>query len=150
MDDDFKTLEEELKRLRPVAPSPELHRHLETELQPAEPKSFHSWGWLAFPAAAALAITGQFFWSHPASEKPPAAATTVVAAPAVQFKPVTAENLLLDARDEGYVTLTDGTPARRVRQSYVDTITWKNPGTNASLVWSVPREEVRVVPVNYQ
>jgi hypothetical protein len=48
------------------------------------------------------------------------------------------------------VTLADGTPARRVRQSYVDKITWENPRSNASLVWSVPREEVRVVPVNFQ
>jgi len=48
------------------------------------------------------------------------------------------------------VTLDDGTTARRLRQSYLDRITWKNPETNASLVWSVPREEIRVVPVLLQ
>jgi hypothetical protein len=32
----------------------------------------------------------------------------------------------------------------------VDTITWKNPRTNASVRWTVPREEVRVVPVKFQ
>jgi hypothetical protein len=48
------------------------------------------------------------------------------------------------------VTLADGTAARRVRSSYVDTITWKNPKTNASLRWSVPRDEVRVMPVVFQ
>jgi hypothetical protein len=69
---------------------------------------------------------------------------------AAAFKPVAAENLLVEARDEGYVTLDDGTTARRVRRSYVDTITWQDPRTNASLVWSVPREEVRVVPVLFQ
>jgi hypothetical protein len=66
------------------------------------------------------------------------------------LKPVAAENLLVVASDEGLVTLDDGTPARRERRQYVDTITWKNPRTNASLTWSMPREEVRVVPIVFQ
>jgi len=66
------------------------------------------------------------------------------------FKPVAAQNILLDSQDEGYVTLADGRTARRVRQSYLDRITWKNPRTNASLTWSVPREEVRITPVSYE
>ena len=40
----------------------------------------------------------------------------------------------------------DGTPARRVRARYLDTYTWRNPATNASLKWSVPRDEIRVLP----
>jgi hypothetical protein len=63
---------------------------------------------------------------------------------------VAAENVLISARDEGVITLADGTPARRERLQYVDTITWRNPRTRASIVWSVPREEVRVVPVSFQ
>ena len=47
-------------------------------------------------------------------------------------------------------TLDDGTAARRERFQYVDTITWKNPRTNASVRWTMPREEVRVVPVKFQ
>jgi hypothetical protein len=78
----------------------------------------------------------------------------VAAAPAggdgAVLKPVAAEKVLYAAQDEGLVTLEDGTTARRERLSYVDTITWKNPRTNASLTWSVPREEVRVVPVHFQ
>ena len=66
------------------------------------------------------------------------------------FKPVAAENVLYAVSDEGLVTLDDGTSARRERLSYVDTITWKNPRTNASVRWTVPREEVRVVPVKFQ
>ena len=66
------------------------------------------------------------------------------------LKPVAAENVLVSARDEGLVTLEDGTPARRERLQFVDTITWKNPRTNSSLRWSVPREEVRIVPVVFQ
>jgi hypothetical protein len=58
--------------------------------------------------------------------------------------------VLYAAEDEGIVTLDDGRPARRERLHYVDTVTWRNPRTNASLTWSVPREEVRIVPVNFQ
>ena len=71
-------------------------------------------------------------------------------ASSASFKPVAAENVLYAAQDEGLVTLDDGTPARRERLNYVDTITWKNPRTNASVRWTVPREEVRVIPVKFQ
>jgi hypothetical protein len=31
----------------------------------------------------------------------------------------------------------------------VDTYTWKNPRTNASIKWTVPRDEIRVIPATY-
>jgi hypothetical protein len=43
----------------------------------------------------------------------------------------------------------DDTSARQVRARYVDTYTWKNPRSNASLKWSVPRDEVRVIPTSW-
>lgn len=147
MDDDsqdFAELEAELKRLRPAAPSRELRAQLERDL--AAPRRGISAWWLlaALPAAAVLAIIVTLNSRRPSA--PPGPALTSVPG----FKPVSADNVLFDSRDEGYTTLADGTPARRVRQSYVDTITWKNPSTNASLRWSVPRSEVRVVPVVFQ
>lgn len=132
----------------------------------AEVRRF-DWRWaaLALPAAAALAV-GLFVAIRPAPERERGAVSTVPAAGEHStleqasaasasaaddlLKPIAAENLLLTARDEGLVTLDDGTPARRERLQYVDTITWKNPRTNASLTWSVPREEVRIVPVRFQ
>jgi hypothetical protein len=48
------------------------------------------------------------------------------------------------------VTLDDGTPARRARLKFVDSVTWRDPRSNASLTWTVPREEVRVMPVVFQ
>jgi hypothetical protein len=65
------------------------------------------------------------------------------------YRPVKAANVLYDLQDEGPVLLEDHTPARRVRARYVDTYTWKNPATNASLKWSVPRDEVRVLPASF-
>jgi hypothetical protein len=162
MDDELHQLETELKRLRPSAPSQELLRRIDDELRieiPGRPLLPIRWLWLAaLPAAAAFAIV--FFQrspnpsSHPmahdqtrgASRIPPQGAANAEA----PFKPVAAENVLVSASDEGLVTLDDGTQARRERLRYVDTITWKNPRTNASLIWSVPREEVRVVPVAFQ
>lgn len=152
MDNDLQALEAELKKLRPLAPSRELRERLNAELQSRARNRYVVWSWVGFPAAAAIAVVGILKWNY----SPPAknASVQVVSAPAeaseATFKPISADNVLLHASDEGYVTLTDGTPARRVRQSYVDTITWKNPRTNASLVLTVPREEVQVVPVNFQ
>ncbi len=73
----------------------------------------------------------------------------LASAPSDIYRPVKAANLLYDLTDEGPVVLDDSTHARRVRARYVDTYTWKNPATNASLKWSIPREEVRVMPTNY-
>ena len=74
----------------------------------------------------------------------------ITPAEAALFKPVASENVLYAVKDEGLVTLDDGTAARRERLNYVDTIIWKNPRTNASVKWTVPREEIRVVPVKFQ
>jgi hypothetical protein len=155
MDDDLQQLEAELKSLRPGALSRELLARLERELAPAAPVRRASamwWLWAAaLPAAAALALLVTLnAWrprSNPAQKISP---TDVAASELAVFKPIAAENVLYSASDEGLIKLDDGTAARRERLSYVDTITWKNPRTNASVRWSVPREEVRVVPVIFQ
>lgn len=151
MDDDLQDFEAELKRLRPQAPSRGLAGRVERELGAAPAATGRPWWWLAaLPAAAAMA----FFVVARAPERavPPAPVAPVAVADDVRpvLKPVAAENVLYAARDEGIVMLADGTAARRERWQYVDTITWKNPRTNASLKWSMPREEVRIVPVAFQ
>lgn len=65
------------------------------------------------------------------------------------YVPVSAASVLYDLRDEGAVTLEGDQAARQARFRYVDTYTWKNPATNASLRFSVPRDEVRVVPAYF-
>ena len=145
MDEDFQQLEAELKLLRPLAPSHEFRARLERTLAPRPRARLLRFSWVALPIAAAVA-TMLTLAPVPRREKNSAPPQL----PAALFKPVAAENVLIASRDEGLVTLADGTPARRTRQSYVDTITWKNSRTKASLKWSVPREEVRVVPVSFQ
>lgn len=158
MDDELQQLEAELKRLQPVAPAPALVGRVERELATAPARrrlaEVH-WLWAALPAAAAVAlVVVQFARERPVepANEPLRVVPSVadVARTTAPLKPVAAENVLVAAADEGLVFLDDGTPARRERLQFVDTITWKNPRTNASLTWRVPREEVRVVPVSFQ
>lgn len=152
MDDELQQFEAELKGLRPAPLSPALLARVEAELAgspaaaPARPKGGTvAWFW-PFLTAAAAALAMTF------APQPPMSAEGYgsLARSETTLKPIAAENVLISAQDEGLVTLPDGTPARRARLQYVDTITFKNPRTNASLVWSVPREEVRIVPVSFQ
>jgi hypothetical protein len=172
MNDDFSDLEAELKRMRPCAPSSELQARLAATLdRPAAPAAQpvsidrsvifrRAWRWMLWPVAVAagvvlaLVVTRQSDpvlpsadqIAHPigGNEAGPIAATTT---DTDLYKPVSAENVLYDSRDEGLVTLDDGTAAHRVFQSYLDTYTWRNPRTDASLSWTVPRDEMRIVPV---
>lgn len=153
MDDDLQQLEAELKSLRPVAPSRELEARIAADLNP-KPRALW-WTWLTLPVAAAAAVA-LMLYPRPSPKDSPAApalaenATRAGPAERPVFKPVSAENVLLRSQDEGLVTLADGSAARRVRQSYIDTIVWKDPTGRASLRWSVPRQEERVVPVVFQ
>lgn len=146
MDDDFDKLEAELRRIRPAATSRALDQRIDGALAPRRlTRPFRRWVWLALPAAAAIALAIATMSPRRVADNSTAARPTPAA-----FKPVAAENVLVSSQDEGLVTLSDGTPARRVRQTYVDTITWKNSRTNASLTWSLPREELRTVPLILQ
>ena len=157
MDNELQELEAELKRQRPLAPSRAVADDIGRQLAAAPQPRRNFWAWTALPLAAM--VTGMVLLRNqpvapaptpaPALEPAAVTATAPVGATAL-YKPVSAENLLYAQSDDGLVTLADGTPARRTRSSYVDTITWKNPRTQASLKWSVPRTEERVVPVSFQ
>ncbi|MDI1334805.1 MAG: hypothetical protein PSU94_01350 [Lacunisphaera sp.] len=176
MDESLQQLEDELKSLRLRGPSPQLVDRLTTELTAetdglAAPvrryttaSTLRSWQWLGWRAAglaAALALGAGVafvaFKSQPAA--PPSSQVAVtnpapvnpeVAAPATrdEFRPVAATNVLYDLKDEGLVNVEGGAPARQVRARYLDTYTWTNSRHNSSLKWSVPRDEVRVLPAS--
>jgi hypothetical protein len=153
MDDELHELEAELKRLQPCGLPARLVAGVAAELSDETPKprnrsSRSSMWWLGVPVAAAVAVFApNLVRLSPPGDTPTMAGSLSTRAGQVALKPVAAQNLLLSASNEGVVTLDDGTPARRERLEFVDTITWKNPETNASLTWRVPREEVRFIPV---
>jgi hypothetical protein len=156
MDDDLNHLEGELKRLQPARVSDRLVTRIGRELATSHPAQTRAarltWiRWTGLPAAAAVVLLFTHFFSPSVTDAGLNAIDMKAAAPtaAAALKPVAAENLLLSALDEGLVTLSDGTTARRERLEFVDSVTWKNPATNASLTWQVPREEVRFVPVSF-
>ena len=92
-----------------------------------------------------------FRQSRPAAAPPVLAASPGPMPPAAVtvYQPVTAANVLYDLKDEGEVLIDGAAPSRQVRARYVDTYTWKNPRNNASIKWTVPRDEVRVVPASF-
>lgn len=162
-DNDLQELETELRRLRPRMPGARLHTALASALNAGESAQASSairwWRW-GVPLAAAAAIAIAFLTPRPSAPSGPVATAadavaltagqTDSAKPNDRFEPVAAAAIPLEERSESLVTLEDGTLARRTRETYLATITWKNPRTQAALTWSVPREEVRVVPVVFQ
>ncbi len=149
-----------------------LSADLSTSQEPTVPRRPHytaapnlsSWKWLGWRTAGLAAAVGLVATigvmsfkrqSAPSTGTPPTqlAATTPrpaksesgPLAPRDRYLPVAATNVLYDLQDGGLVKGEDDTPTRRVRARYLDTYTWKNPATNASLKWSVPRDEIRLV-----
>lgn len=169
MDESFHDLELELKSLQPRHPSDLwldcVRHHLGTAAGPARyatATNLRSWkwfGWRAAGVAAALALVAtvsfvRFRSTAPAVlPVPPVAVQLPLAAdPQVRrdlYEPVAATNVLYDLQDEGLVKGEGDAPARRLRYRYLDTYTWKNPRSHASIKWSVPRDEIRVLPASY-
>lgn len=157
MDDEHEILERELQRLRPRGPSPRLEAALARELGARRVALFpRRLAWAAAIAFAALLAAGAGWRaSRPASAVSgetvarPAERGRDAVPPADGYTPVAAERTIYAVADEGFVALDDGRPARRVRHHFVDTILWRDSATNASVRWSVPGEEVRIVPASF-
>ena len=175
MDESLNELEAELKSLRLQRPAAPLLDRIGRDLaaSPAAPggpryaaaTNLNSWKWLGWRSAglaATIALVVTVSWRNlekavPAAVAPPsnivgtgpAQPTPAVRIPiADRYQPVAAANVLYDLKDEGTVYVDGTTPARRLRYRYLDTYTWKNPRNNASLKWSVPRDEIRVLPAS--
>lgn len=172
MDESLQELENELKALRPLRPASALEERIERELRPPAPAarpqfatatSLTSWKWIGWRLAASAALVALVGYgvSRMTAPKPPLPAPgaelvqslpaspgerTVQPASADVYRPVRASTVLYDLQDEGTVYLDDRQPARQARFRYVDTVTWTNPQSRASLRMSVPRDEVRVLP----
>lgn len=165
MDETLQELENELARLTPRRPSAGLMQSLGRELGPeaasgsaprySSATSLRSWKWATWSLAGiAAAIAFVIVWqTKPRPAEAPATVATITepvapkatATPVNRYQPVKASSVLYDLKEDGTAFLPDRTEGRQVRYRYVDTYTWKNPATNASLRWSVPRDEVRVV-----
>jgi hypothetical protein len=167
---DFSEIENELKKLRPIQPSPELFARVDAELRGAEakiirPERFRiSWLSLGAGLAAAAAVVLLFVYSR--FEKPTPEQRTVVSHPPSQsygttgskaatarsttspFVPAGATQVVYRTEDEGLLFPSGSEqPVRRVRAQVRETLQWQNQQTGASLRVSYPAEEVTLLPV---
>ena len=166
MNDDFTEIENELKKLRPVKPSPALRERIAAELDaeavalPVEqPKrSSHNFAWwgVGLAAAAVLILFVRINvdrWENRGeriAQATPAPANTRSSSPN-QFVPAGLTQVVYRTRNEG-LQFPNGyvQPLRRLRYQTHETMQWRNPATGASLRVSYPSEKVVLIPVSGQ
>ena len=150
MDDSLTELERELRLLRPARPSVKTASEISRQLDVPRARFFTKLAWLGLPIAAAIGVLIFSLQRSDFTSTEPSSVGSKVAASPATFQVVGSESVLLSAKDEGITALPDGTPARRLRETYLATVVWKDPQTQASLKWTIPREEFRIVPVSLQ
>jgi hypothetical protein len=175
---DFSELENELKKLRPVQPSPVLFERVEEAMADGEstkiirPDRFRvNYAALGFGLAAAAVLLllakintdrGQEPAERIAQNSPAPETKSLLPAhrgangidgsrSPNEFIPARATQLVYNTRDEG-LQFTDPAeqPVRRLRYQTRETWQWRNPATGASLRVSYPSEEVVLIPVSGQ
>jgi hypothetical protein len=166
---DFTEIENQLKKLRPMSPSPELTERIERALCEAastptagvivQPRRIRL-DWLA-PSAGLAAAALLLIFVQLRSERPQDTSRRIASAPSTlamparsgssSFVPEGLTRVVYDTRDEG-VHFPSGSeqPMRRVRAHARETLRWRNPNTGASLRVSYPAEEVSLLPVSGQ
>ena len=170
---EYEQLEEELRRLRPVRPPEGLVNRLAEVLGRKEATVAAnvcrppSWVWrrAIAVAAAVLLVVGVTAWMvrlQPGEE--PVAETELIlaAVPAPTNVPSLADDpppvdpayvryaygtALLDERELGSVFVREGRPVRAVRYTMLDHSKYRDAGCGRTFTATVPREEVRFVPV---
>jgi hypothetical protein len=128
--------------------------------------TLRGWKWTTWALVGAAAVLALAFTLPAVFEDPKAPGDTPVIARQAEasaaatdiatiapttldrYEPVQASTVLYAMHESSPRTLPDRTEGREVRYRFVDTYTWKNPARNASVRWSVPRDEVRLVRAN--
>jgi len=177
---DFSEIENELRKLRPAAPSPILFERIEEALEDCragikERRSLvRRWGgleaappWLSWgiglAAAAVLVLFAAIKMERQQSggkeiaqisrepDTAPVLKRAEESTSSDKFVPAGATRLVYNTRDEGlHFARGSGQPVRRLRYQTRETWQWRNPTTGASLRVSYPSEEVVLIPVSGQ
>jgi hypothetical protein len=159
-------LESELKKLRPVQPSPELVSRIESALtnggtsmsKVIRPERFRvSWLGLGLGLAAAATFLILARVDFRPSDK--TKQTNVSGTPSLQQKAAALPNyqatgltqVVYSKHDEGLVFPPGAEgPSRRVRTAKRETLRWRDQQSGAQLAVSYPTEEVTLIPVSGQ
>lgn len=169
--------EQELRALRPVAPSPSLAKRIAAEMPatqaitvaPARTLSQSpAAGTLARPEreSALMGLLRGLLWAGAGAavasvillnREPralPAVPTNVVAqaeSVAVTETPDETVSELITSKDEGLIyDQSTAEPQRQMRYTYLERHVWTNPQTGAVIEFEVPREDVVLMPVAMQ
>lgn len=130
----LQTLQPRRLPSRVLAPAP-----IEAETAKLRPAA----GWLHFwrhwPGWSCAALFAAGVVASRLMVTPHAGASTAVPAPVA--------SIVVQGGEQDFVTLPDGSPARRYRIHSLETVSWTDPKTRASLRWTLPREDIEVVPV---
>ena len=162
-------LENELRTLRPVSPSPDLETAIARELEkPRLAKPISSSGvvarprdsfldrllpglcWASAGAAAAIAVLSLNLEHIPSADVQPAEPRTVTTIAENLFEPEESSRELVGTEDGGLIYTADEEPTRIVRYNSMERHVWANPSTGARVEVEVPREDVVLVPVAFQ
>ena len=176
---DFSEIEDQLRKLRPAQPSPELTARIERALAEARhgesllrgKRSTSTSGMLArrrrfqinwlslglgLASAAALVLFLRLNLDRPREKHSTLASITPQPAlsstnTTAQFVPAGLTQVVYHTRDEGvHFPDNSGQPMRRVRSHTRETLQWRNSKTGASLRISYPSEEVSLTPISGQ
>jgi len=170
---DFSEIENELRKLRPAAPSPILFERIRAGIKERRSlvrrwgglETAHPWWSLGFGLAAAAVLIlfavvtmerrhdqrETVAQTSTASETRPTPLEAERSISPSRFVPAGGTNVVYNTRDEGlHFARGSERPLRRVRYNTQQTWRWRNPETGASLRVSYPSEEVVLIPVSGQ
>jgi len=159
-------LESELKKLRPVQPSPELVSRIESALangrtsmsKVIRPERFRV-NWLGLGLGLAAAATFLILARVDFRPSDKTKQTNVSGTPSLQQKAAALPNyqatgltqVVYSKHDEGLVFPPGAEgPSRRVRTAKRETLRWRDRQSGAQLAVSYPTEEVTLTPVSGQ
>ena len=159
-------LESELKKLRPVQPSPALVSRIERALADGgtsgskviRPERFRV-NWLGLGLGLAAAATFLILARIDFRPTEKTKQTNVSATPSLQQRAAALPNyqatgltqVVYSKRDEGLVFPPGAEgPSRRVRTAKRETLQWRDRQSGAQLAVSYPKEEVTLIPVSGQ
>jgi hypothetical protein len=163
---DFAELENKLKKLRPVQPSPDLISRIEQALANGgasadnviRPERFRV-NWLGLGLGLAAAATFLIFARLDFRPTDKTKQIIASATPSIQQKAAALPNyqatgltqVVYSKRDEGLVFPPGALePSRRVRTAKRETLQWRDRQSGAQLAVSYPTEEVTLTPVSGQ
>lgn len=148
-----ENLEKELAAFQPVQPNERLRQQISNSLDRPEITNTRPvlkiWPIIAFATAACLVLVFKISSPHSNSEAPETASERLIGASAksATFQPVSAEQHLLEAFDEGVVLTVNDQPVRKLRYEFVDTVTMVNTNDGSLYTMEIPREEILLLPL---